>query len=291
MRTENRKCAFRLDDITCDMNWDTFYAVKSVFDKYGIRPLIGVVPDNQDENLKKGQACGNFWEVIRELQKNGWCIAQHGYQHVYSSNNGGLLGLKDRSEFAGLSYPEQCGKIRQGKEILQKQGIYVTIFMAPGHTFDRNTLRALKASEFKYITDGYAYKDYKRMGIIHIPCRTSKLLVGKGIDTICLHTNSMNADHINDLNDFIRKNKKYLVNYSELLKETEQRNISFIWPQERWNLLIWRMKRFVSSNETIHFYLVETDHSDKKRRMGKRIIRLPVLIFRLLTTQKKEPDI
>lgn len=290
MRTENRKCAFRLDDITCDMNWDTFYAVKSVFDKYGIKPLIGVVPDNQDENLKKGQECSSFWEVIRELQKNGWCIAQHGYQHVYSSHNSGLLGLKDRSEFAGLSYPEQYGKIRRGKEILQKQGIYVTIFMAPGHTFDQNTLRALKASEFKYITDGYAYKDYKRLGIIHIPCRTSNFCVGKGIDTICLHTNSMSADHINDLNEFIGKNRKYLVDYTELLNRTEQPNISFIWPQERWNLLKWRMKRFVSSSETIHFYLVETNHQNPKRKMGQRILRLPVLIFRLLTDRKKKSD-
>lgn len=286
MKAENRTCVFRLDDITSDMNWDNFYAVKSIFDKYGIKPLIGVVPDNQDITLEKGPVCSSFWEIIRELQKNGWSIAQHGYQHVYSSNHGGILGLKNQSEFAGLSYLEQCDKICRGKEILQKQGIYVTIFMAPGHTFDRNTLKALKQNGFSYISDGYAYRIYKRCGISHIPCRTSKLTVGKGTDTICLHTNTMNVSHVNALNEFISHNRKYLVDYNELIKTGDRASAFLIWPEEKWNLLKWRMKRFASANEVIYNYLVETGHSNTKRKIFNRVIRLPLLIFRLLTAKK-----
>ena len=54
------KIAVRLDDITPDMDWERFYRFKALLDKYQIRPLIGVVPDNRDENLKAkaSQAAG-----------------------------------------------------------------------------------------------------------------------------------------------------------------------------------------------------------------------------------------
>ena len=46
------KIAVRLDDITPDMDWQRFYAFKTLLDKYQVKPLIGIVPDNRDENLK-----------------------------------------------------------------------------------------------------------------------------------------------------------------------------------------------------------------------------------------------
>ena len=46
------KMAVRLDDITPDMDWERFLACKEILDRHGIRPLIGVVPDNRDDLLK-----------------------------------------------------------------------------------------------------------------------------------------------------------------------------------------------------------------------------------------------
>ena len=46
------KIAVRLDDITPDMDWERFLAVKKLLDRYKIKPLIGVIPDNRDENIK-----------------------------------------------------------------------------------------------------------------------------------------------------------------------------------------------------------------------------------------------
>ncbi|MBO5623235.1 MAG: DUF2334 domain-containing protein, partial [Butyrivibrio sp.] len=37
----------RMDDITPDMDWDKFLRFKSLLDEHGIKPLIGVVPDNR----------------------------------------------------------------------------------------------------------------------------------------------------------------------------------------------------------------------------------------------------
>ena len=42
---EIMKIALRMDDITADMNWDNFFRLKELFDKAGVRPLLGVVPN------------------------------------------------------------------------------------------------------------------------------------------------------------------------------------------------------------------------------------------------------
>ena len=42
---------FRLDDITDTMNWTNFLRLKAIFDKHGVKPLIGLVPDCKDPKL------------------------------------------------------------------------------------------------------------------------------------------------------------------------------------------------------------------------------------------------
>ncbi len=108
-------CLFRLDDITPDMDWNKFYRVKAIFDKYKVKPLVGVVPDNGDPGLRRGEYHKDFWEYIASLEQSGWQVAQHGYRHVYETKHAGMLGLKKASEFAGLPYEVQYEKIREGK--------------------------------------------------------------------------------------------------------------------------------------------------------------------------------
>ena len=47
------KIAVRMDDIAPGMDWKKFNDFKELLDEYGIKPLIGVVPDNQDDNLER----------------------------------------------------------------------------------------------------------------------------------------------------------------------------------------------------------------------------------------------
>lgn len=286
MKNKMGICAFRLDDITPDMNWDTFYQLKSVFDKYHIKPLLGVVPDNRDDSLKRGALCADFWKVIRQLQEDGWLIAQHGYRHQYCSNNKGLLRLKEVSEFAGLTYEEQKEKIRRGSKILQKNGIYVTIFMAPGHTFDKNTLKALKENGFLYITDGYSTQLYQRNGIIHIPCRVSAPQVSRGVDTICLHTNHMKTKEITAVEDFIRSHRESIVNYSQLLRMKPVKRGLRIVIEEETNLMWRKIRKSISQNKQIHDYLVETDNSNRTKKWIKRIVNIPRLLVKIIRTDK-----
>ena len=140
------KIAVRLDDITPDMDWERFYAFKALLDKYQVKPLIGVVPDNRDDNLKGNQenAPADFWNYIKELQAEGWCVAMHGFCHIYSTSKGGIFPLNNFSEFAGISYEKQFEMLSMGRKMLSERGIETDIFMAPAHSYDNTTLKALK---------------------------------------------------------------------------------------------------------------------------------------------------
>src|SRR4051812_9506799 len=106
----------RLDDIAAHMEWEKFRRLERVFGEFGIKPLLGVIPDNQDVTLKQFPECaGDFWTEMRTLQAGGWEMAQHGYQHVYVTRNSGLMGVNNLSEFAGLPYAEQLDKLARGQ--------------------------------------------------------------------------------------------------------------------------------------------------------------------------------
>ena len=113
-----------------------------------------------------------FWDYLKALQADGFAIAMHGYLHLYDTNAQGIVNGTSLSEFAGHSYEEQYEKIRKGKEILASHGIQTDIFFAPAHSYDENTLRALSANGFKYVSDGKSSKPFVREGIICIPCRS-----------------------------------------------------------------------------------------------------------------------
>ena len=95
------KIAIRMDDITPDMDWAKFLRFKELCDLYQVKPLIGVVPENQDSMLHIDEAREDFWEYLLQLEKEGWTIAQHGCTHIYSTKKKGCFPLNAISEYAG----------------------------------------------------------------------------------------------------------------------------------------------------------------------------------------------
>lgn len=171
-----RKILLRFDDICPTMNWGQWYKAKRLLDENGATALLGVIPDNQDLDLLIDEPRPDFWDYIKQLKHEGYIIAMHGYQHIFDVNANGIVTRKcayNHSEFAGHSYDVQYKKIRKGKEILLKHGIETDIFFAPAHAYDDNTLRALAANGFRYISDGKSNKPYMRYGIICVPARSS----------------------------------------------------------------------------------------------------------------------
>ena len=123
--------AFRLDDITPGLKRDNLNRFEEVFDLYGIKPLIGIVPANEDPNLVVDDKDDSFWDEMRRLRDKGWKIALHGYRHVYYNDNSGILKANPFSEFAGLTYEEQKDMIFKGKSILEDKGLTPEFFSMP----------------------------------------------------------------------------------------------------------------------------------------------------------------
>lgn len=167
----DRKILLRFDDICPTMNWELWGKAQAILDAANVKALLGVIPDNQDPDLKIDKPHADFWNILLELQKDGHTIAMHGYQHVFSSPHHGLLNYRMNSEFAGLPLEDQIVKIRRGKEILENHGIYTDVFFAPAHSYDENTLIALSECGFKYMSDGKSKKAYMWHGIKCLPFR------------------------------------------------------------------------------------------------------------------------
>ena len=219
------KIAVRLDDITPGMDWKKFTAFAGLLDEFGIKPLIGVVPDNRDENLNRDAFREDFWEAVRKRQKEGWVVAQHGCYHVYTQHKGGVFPLNDFSEFAGVPYQEQLAMLEHGKEILAGHGITTNLFMAPAHSYDRNTLRALKQAGFKGLTDGFGSGPYLRQGLIFYPISfrlENSFKKDKGFTTMVVHTNTLSGRDMEKYRKILQEQN--VISYEEyLLEKTAKR--------------------------------------------------------------------
>lgn len=222
------RITIRLDDITPDMDFAKFERFRELLAQKGICPLIGVVPDSRDPKLHMEDNRPDFWEMVKELQRQGWKIAMHGYRHLYTTQSAGLFPIGNKSEFAGLSFEEQDKMIREGKEILEKHGILTDLFMAPSHSFDKNTLRALRNNSFHRITDGFGTEPFFYDGMLFYPISISraKSLKDKrdGIVTFVYHANTMTDRDFDKLKDLLDTGK--VVSYEEF-ESTEPIKRSF----------------------------------------------------------------
>ena len=215
------KIAVRLDDITPDMDWEKFRRLETLLDKYHIAPLLGIVPDNQDENLMRNPVMLDFDKQIKKWEAKGWGLAMHGWKHIYTTKKGGLFPLNNFSEFAGVPKEKQRKMIFDGIEKLQRQGIRTNIFMAPAHSFDKATLEVLKEAGFQYITDGFGVNPYEWKGLTFLPIAFQKnkdIEKEDGYTTLVFHTNTMNEQDFLNFEKVLEKHKEDFISYEEYLK-------------------------------------------------------------------------
>ena len=85
--SSNTGFLIRLDDIAENMNWDMMKQAADLFDKYDIRPVLGVIPNNKDhELLNYPKKNIDFWDQIRKWKDKGWEIGMHGNNHLYEKS-------------------------------------------------------------------------------------------------------------------------------------------------------------------------------------------------------------
>lgn len=216
------KIALRMDDITPGMDWKKFLRFKELCDLYQVKPLIGVVPDNQDSMLEIDGHRKDYWDYLLSLEKDGWILAMHGVNHVYTTKKGGLFPLNNFSEFAGVAYEKQYEMLRAGRDILEKNGIKTSFFMAPGHSYDKNTLKALSKLGFNRITDGFGEKPYIDYGMTFYPIsfkQSSSLRKKSGYTTFVIHANTMNDKDFERYEKLLRDNADKFISYSEYIEQ------------------------------------------------------------------------
>jgi predicted deacetylase len=216
----NTKFILRFDDITPGMAWSKFLPLKKELESLGVKSVLGVVPESLDESLNVEQVETNFFKYICLWQNYGDAILQHGTHHVYKTKNSGILKINNSSEFAGCSYEEQYNLIKKGKEILQKNDCWQPYFMAPSHSFDKNTLKALTNLDFISISDGYSFFPYKINEILFVPqLFSSPKKYIPGICTLCIHINNMSDKDVERLIYFIKRNKDSFLDFKMVSEE------------------------------------------------------------------------
>jgi hypothetical protein len=213
------KYLIRLDDAHPCMNHEKWVRVESICLKYNVKPIIAVIPDNKDESLNYSSANEKFWKNLFKRQKNGWTIALHGYQHKLKPSSKGLVPINKYSEFVGVSAKNQSDMIHEGCRILKKYNLTPSVWVAPAHSFDKNTIKSLiSSSEIRTISDGFSIRPFNKLGINWIP---QQLWKGRdmwfGIWTICLHPSEMTEGQIDGFMKFIEKNSKKIVNVDSLV--------------------------------------------------------------------------
>lgn len=213
----------RLDDASDYSDREKWQRMENLLDRYGIRPIVGIIPDNQDpemvENYPRDEA---FWKTVARWQQKGWTLALHGCTHEYITEDGGLNPVNHRSEFAGVPLEEQCAKIRRGVAVLREHGIQPALFFAPSHTFDANTLEALRReSEIRVISDTVANDVYEQDGFYFIPQQSGRVRrLPFALVTFCYHPNMMTDGDFAELEQFLVQNKaRFAVYNKSLLKK------------------------------------------------------------------------
>ena len=115
----------RLDDACPYMDAEKWLRIENILDRYGVKPLVGIIPANADHNTMIDKEDFLFWDKVHRWIEKGWEIALHGYDHVCISERGmeGLNPVWKRSEVAGVPLEKQREKIRKGLSFLKEKRI------------------------------------------------------------------------------------------------------------------------------------------------------------------------
>jgi predicted deacetylase len=201
------------------MNWSVWSRVEKIVLEFDVKPIMAVVPDNQDKTLKVSEPNPEFWSEVRAWQGRGWPIGMHGYQHVFATRDPGIIGINKFSEFSGLSFQEQMDKIRCSLGIFERERVKPEVWVAPAHSYDGTTETALQLAGIKYISDGlHLFPRLNSCGMLAVPQQFWRFRwMPLGVWTICQHFNSWTEKHLAQFRADIERFRSNLVDFKEIV--------------------------------------------------------------------------
>ena len=221
--TDNTGILIRIDDIAENMNWDVMEKSELLFEKYSIKPVLGVIPNNKDSEFLAYPKKNDFWERVRKWRNMGWEIAMHGYTHVYDKmckKNDDYFNYGGGSEFTGHSLATQTLRIKNGLKKFEDEKIKIRTFFAPNQTYDKNTFTALKNCGINEIIDGYGIIPYTKNDIKFIPQLFYKVLALPFIiQATQIHLNYWEQEDFDNFEKFIKKNSDKIITYDQAIKK------------------------------------------------------------------------
>jgi predicted deacetylase len=210
----------RLDDLCPTMSKERFERFLVIVNRHEVRPILAVIPDNQDPEMHIDDPDPEFWSRMRALEAAGATIAMHGYRHLCHSPGPSLLGLHSHTEFAGIAEEKQREWIHSGLEILRKNGLCPRLFVAPRHGFDSATLRALAEEGLGFLSDGFATRPFTRNEVVWIPQQLwEPVKKSRGLWTICLHTNTAPPDIEQKLDLFLHDYAAQFTSFDQVIEQ------------------------------------------------------------------------
>src|SRR5215467_168032 len=220
----------RFDDICPTMNWRVWRQVEELLAAFDIKPILAVIPDNQDAQLKVDEPNGRFWDEVRRWQASGWTIGLHGYQHLYTNRDPGILRMQPDSEFSGLTRAEQHSKLQTGLEIFQRERIVAELWIAPSHSFDYGTLEALSELGIKSLSDGFSLFPFlDERNLMWVPQQLWQFRkMPLGLWTVCFHCNRWTQDDIERFRADLNRFKSTITDYKSALAKygNRRRNVA-----------------------------------------------------------------
>jgi hypothetical protein len=220
----------RLDDACPTMDKCKWTRIEVILDKFEIKPMVGIIPMNEDPKMMIERPDDNFWKKTLRWQAKGWEIALHGYDHVYITKEAGLHPVNKNSEFAGVNIKLQEEKLEKGYRLLKEYGLETEYFFAPSHTFDLNTLRALKkVTPINKISDTIALRPYSKLGFQFYPQQLGHFrnINLPGVWTFCYHPNTMRESDIEAFEKFVDTNSSKFISFKDIeMKEERAMDLS-----------------------------------------------------------------
>lgn len=219
----NTGILIRIDDVCENMDWELMRKLELLFDNYSIKPVLGVIPNNKDEDFLSFPRNDKFWDQVRKWQDKGWEIVQHGYTHIYDklcTKKSDFFNYGGGSEFFGHSLEIQETRIKNGLEKFKKEKINIRSFFAPNQTYDENTFVALKNCGIKEVIDGYGLMPYTEKNIKFIPQLFEKVvLLPFGIQSTKLHLHNWSETDYDTFKLFVKKNSDKIITYDHALNK------------------------------------------------------------------------
>jgi predicted deacetylase len=200
------------------MNWDVWTEIERSLLEFKIQPILAVVPDNRDPHLQVGPARPHFWQEVRRWQSQGWTIGLHGYQHHFVTRSAGIVGLNERSEFAGLSADQQGAKLQLALGIFEREGVTADVWVAPAHSFDAVTVKTLKNHGLRIISDGFfTVPRVDADGVFWIPQQLWRFRrMPFGVWTVCVHHNAWTSANVRQFRTELRHYRALISNVAEV---------------------------------------------------------------------------